>query len=843
MLDQQSLRDAEARCTQESAPRCQHTCPLHLDVRLFLSHMREGKWNEARKTLERHIPLAGIICHVCDHPCEDACLRRDYGGGLALGELERACLVRSTALRPLPRPPKQHTLAVLGAGLAGLVAAVEISRKGFPVTLWHEGAAGDALAQAFPQLPPDVLSAELETLAKSVTFCQAKLDSALLGKVQQEVNAVFVDAQAAPHVATPRQATDSVTLLVGGKVCCGGWPQKTPTGHVFASASQQAGEGRRAAQSLERLMGGLSLTAARTDADSAQSLHTDLQGLVPVQRVIASNGQGTQSKDSPPHEGGYNDDEARAEAARCLNCQCLACVHACAYLQKYGSYPRQYVRRIHNNASIVKGQHLANGLINGCTLCGQCTELCPERFSMSEICLSARQDMVQRNYMPPSAHDFALEDMDSAIEQALFWGEGSPAWALFPGCQLWAARGEQVLGVYNFLQQAPVPQKLQGGVGLILSCCGIPAHWGGREERFQALLAEFRQNWAQMGRPRLIVACASCLSVFEKFLPETQPVSLWEVLDEQMLPQPPLPNSQETRQTMGQTVGQITGQATGQAMGQAMGQTMAQTMGQAQDLSVHDPCSARHNRVWQKAVRSLATRSGARLHEAQHSGVTTACCGYGGLVWNAQPELADSISATLALQLPHTALASCIMCRDRLVSQGKACMHVLDLLSLNAAPVPPLQKALGLSARRVGRAALRRHLAGDSPQSRSPLAHGLSLHICETLLDDLEKKYILREDVEQAVAGLEATGMRFQEQNSGHYVGAWKPRHVTFWVRYSKDDTGYVLHDAWCHRMTVPGTSSVPCPPKPTVRPTSHPVASPDANSDASPGACKEKYA
>lgn len=763
MLDQQSLRDAEARCTQEAAPRCQHTCPLRLDVRLFLSHMREGKWNEARKTLERHIPLAGIVCRVCDHPCEDACLRRDYGGGLALGDLERACLARSTALRQLPRPPKQKTLAVLGAGLAGLVTALEISRKGYRVILWHEGGTGEVLARAFPQLPQDILTTELEALGKSVEFRQEILDSALLEQAQQEADALFVDAFAAPQLAAPREATDSITLLFQDRLCCGGWPQSTPTGHIFALASQQAGEGRRAAQTLERLMGGLSLTAARTDVDTGQRLHTDLQDVAPLQRIIPQQ--------SPQSESGYTDAEARAEAARCLDCQCLVCVRACVYLQKYGSYPRQYVRRIHNNASIVKGQHLANGLINGCTLCGQCTELCPERFSMSEICLAARQDMVQRDYMPPSAHGFALEDMDSAVgEQALFMGENSPAWAFFPGCQLWAARGEQVLGVYKFLQQAELP----GGVGLALSCCGIPAHWGGREERFQALLADFRQRWEHLGSPRLIAACASCLSVFEKFLPETRPVSLWEVLDGQPLPAFS-PNTQKLS---------------------------------VPQLSVHDPCSARHNVAWQKAVRSLATRCGATLHEAQRTGVETGCCGYGGLVWNAQPELAGSISATLAEQLPHTALASCIMCRDRLVAQGKACLHLLDLLPLNATSVPPLQQAPGLSARRAGRAALRRRLLGKSEEEHS----GLPLHISDAVLEAMEKKYILREDAEQAVAGLEATGKYFQEQDSGHSVGAWRPRHVTFWVRYSRGEAGYVLHDAWCHRMTVPGVGSTLTP-------------------------------
>ena len=38
---------------------------------------------------------------------------------------------------------------------------------------------------------------------------------------------------------------------------------------------------------------------------------------------------------------GYSRDEAAAEAARCLQCECLECVKACAYLEKFGAYPGQ----------------------------------------------------------------------------------------------------------------------------------------------------------------------------------------------------------------------------------------------------------------------------------------------------------------------------------------------------------------------------------------------------------------------------------------------------------------------------------------------------------------------
>lgn len=153
----------------------------------------------------------------------------------------------------------------------------------------------------------------------------------------------------------------------------------------------------------------------------------------------------------------------KTEAGRCLQCECLICVRECLYMQKYKGYPRVYARQMYNNAAIVKGHHQANTMINSCTLCGQCEVLCPEGFSMADLCLSFREDMVRRGMMPPSAHEFALEDMSAANgpECALsFAGSGADGKAaercghvFFPGCQLAGARGEQVLAVYETLRK------------------------------------------------------------------------------------------------------------------------------------------------------------------------------------------------------------------------------------------------------------------------------------------------------------------------------------------------------------------------------------------------------
>ena len=130
-------------------------------------------------------------------------------------------------------------------------------------------------------------------------------------------------------------------------------------------------------------------------------------------------------------------------------------------------------------------------------------------------------------------------------------------------------------------------------------------------------------------------------------------------------------------------------------------------------LTMQDPCTARHDTAWQDAVRSLVRKAGMIPEEPPQGRDRTACCGYGGLVWCAQPELADAMAGHRAGGLPHAALSSCIMCRDRLAGSGKPGLHLLDLLPQLAPLAHGLEpeKGPGLSERRARRAALRRRLA------------------------------------------------------------------------------------------------------------------------------------
>jgi len=210
--------------------------------------------------------------------------------------------------------------------------------------------------------------------------------------------------------------------------------------------------------------------------------------------------------------------------------ECLECVKACEYLQAFGSYPKKYLREIYNNEAIVMGPRLANNLINSCSLCGLCKEVCPNDLDMGAVIKEARERMVSRGKMPPSPHDFPITDMNFSNSPHFALMKNAPytrssQFMFFPGCQLCATMPEYVERSYDYLRHTLTD------VGLILGCCGAPADWVGQKELFNEAKDKFLSSFVDFGNPTLILACSTCYDIFKQHYPGLNIISLWEVYD------------------------------------------------------------------------------------------------------------------------------------------------------------------------------------------------------------------------------------------------------------------------------------------------------------------------
>jgi Fe-S oxidoreductase len=402
-------------------------------------------------------------------------------------------------------------------------------------------------------------------------------------------------------------------------------------------------------------------------------------------------------------------------------------------------------------------------MIDSCTLCGLCAEVCPEQLAMGEVCLSARQGMVANKHMPPSHHDFALRDLAFSRSDSFTLARHQPGYnqsalLFYPGCQLAASSPDHVARLY-----AHLCENIAGGVALMLGCCGAPAHWAARTDIFNETRAEFRAEWERLGKPPVVTACSSCYRMFGDHQPDVPKESLWSLLERTGLP--------------------------------AGAKTSIQT------LAIHDPCTTRHEPAIHASVRRLAAKCGvnvAELDGAQH----TTCCGFGGLASFANRDVADKIVDRRIGQSASDYLTYCAMCRDNFARRGKHAVHILDLFypadEAAARPDP------GFSQRQENRGRLKRQLlreiwreAVDEP------GKDIELSLSAEIKADLERKLILIDDVRQTILHAETSGEKLLDQKTGRFIASHRPVSMTFWVEYTVESGCYVVHRAYSHRMQL----------------------------------------
>jgi NADPH-dependent glutamate synthase beta subunit-like oxidoreductase/ferredoxin len=158
-------------CIGEELPPCQAACPLDIRVREQLRFMQQGDLAAALAVVLERCPFPGILGRICTHPCEAACTRNSLDQPLAIAGLKRylAGLDPEAAFHVTPGPDRPQRVAIVGGGPAGLMAAYELRRLGYPVTLLEaEPFLGGALRLYIPpyRLPREVLAREVGLMEK-----------------------------------------------------------------------------------------------------------------------------------------------------------------------------------------------------------------------------------------------------------------------------------------------------------------------------------------------------------------------------------------------------------------------------------------------------------------------------------------------------------------------------------------------------------------------------------------------------------------------------------------------------------------------------------------------------
>ena len=731
MFTQETLAAQESLCVHQEPAYCNAACPLKLDVKAMTEAAAKNDFKKALQIYEKVTPFPHLLSAGCEAPCEGECKLCQLGDGIAIRKIEQAvCAYGEKTKRLLPRMKKKKTAAIFGSGLFVLFLAGELQKKAYPVTVFCKE---DDLAAFFDAetgfLSTEGREASLTALQGMDIKFQFGTDLAQMDVLRDGFDMVCAQWGLA-------DITDGDHALMYSR------EQKLVTGETSGVLDAAFGA-KKAALTVDRLAQNLDPTNTRGDEGTMETrLFVDLTDVEPSRCRITA---GTR-------------EEAVEEAKRCIQCTCDACFKACAYLQHYKKYPRALTREIHNNVNIIMGDHMMNKPINACAICGQCSAVCPNGYDVGAICKAARENMVFTGKMPLAPHEFALMDMLFSNGEAFFCrpqpGFETCKYVFFPGCQASAIAPATVAAAYKDLCG-----RLDGGVAIILGCCGAICDWAGRYEMYESTKAFLDEQLASLGNPTVIAGCPTCkkeLSGHEGL----DLVGIWDVLNEIGLPEQREENC---------------------------------------EAALHDSCGARGDEATQKAIRDLAQKLGCTLVETPYSGDQSPCCGYGGLTQYTNREVAKAMTETCLERSDLPYISYCMACRDRFAREGRASRHILELVYGTHAGSPP-----DISEKRYNRLTLRRDLLREIwNEETEEVDVGFKIEYTPEVTALMDDRMILKTDIIAVLQELRKTGEAIMDADTGLCIARARLGNVTFWVKYEEIEGGYKVCGAYSHRMIV----------------------------------------
>ncbi|THJ36089.1 glutamate synthase subunit beta [Lampropedia aestuarii] len=141
-LDDSQAKIQGARCMDCGTPFCNNGCPVNNIIPDFNDLVYRQDWRAAIAVLHSTNNFPEFTGRICPAPCEAACVLNINDDAVGIKSIEHAIIDRAFQegwVKPqLPKTKTGKTVAVVGAGPAGLAAAQQLARAGHDVTLFEK---------------------------------------------------------------------------------------------------------------------------------------------------------------------------------------------------------------------------------------------------------------------------------------------------------------------------------------------------------------------------------------------------------------------------------------------------------------------------------------------------------------------------------------------------------------------------------------------------------------------------------------------------------------------------------------------------------------------------------
>jgi Fe-S oxidoreductase len=327
------------------------------------------------------------------------------------------------------------------------------------------------------------------------------------------------------------------------------------------------------------------------------------------------------------------------DLTHCLTCG--TCSAGCAVREVDKNYnPRKLVRMVLLGMEEYFRQN--PGVPYSCNICGLCEETCPYGINVGKLSIALREYLVEEGLGPLANHKSILADLDFGISPDYTISLPDPDHpecerVFFPGCNLSSYNPELVLAAWSYLRsQFP-------GTGLILRCCGAPAHDLGMHQRYGEIADSLQVEMERLGARELITSCPDCYHTIKDRQYPFRLTSIYEVVDGAGLPA---------------------------GFAEARRDT---------PVLLHDSCKARWEEDMQAGVRSLLAGIGFSVEEFSYAGKLTRCCGQGGMIYGLSPFRVMSLTRLRLEETKTGMMTYCAACRETFTLH-RPTLTLLDVL-------------------------------------------------------------------------------------------------------------------------------------------------------------------